>query len=139
MPLKIESIETIPIRVPLPFTYKGSYYKMRNRCTIITRIRTSGGHRRRGLRRATRTSRSIEIRRSCTTSSLPLVIGLDAFATERCLEAMLPVDLRPACATALVCDAGDGVHRHGRLGRRRQGPRAAAVADSGAATATGSR
>ena len=43
MPLKIESIETIPIRVPLPFTYKGSYYKMRNRCTIITRIRTSEG------------------------------------------------------------------------------------------------
>ena len=41
MPLKIESIETIPIRVPLPFTYKGSYYKMRNRCTIITRIRTT--------------------------------------------------------------------------------------------------
>ena len=41
--MKIESIETIPIRVPLPFTYKGSYYKMRNRSTIITRIRTSDG------------------------------------------------------------------------------------------------
>ena len=43
MPLTIESVETIPIRVPLPFTYKGSYYKMRNRCTIITRIHTSDG------------------------------------------------------------------------------------------------
>jgi len=40
---RIESIETIPVRVPLPFTYKGSYYKMRNRCTIVTRIRTSDG------------------------------------------------------------------------------------------------
>ena len=41
--LAIETIETIPLRIPLPFTYKGSYYKMRNRCTIVTRIRTSEG------------------------------------------------------------------------------------------------
>ena len=39
----IESIETIPLTVPLKYLYKGSYYQMRNRCTIITRIRTSDG------------------------------------------------------------------------------------------------
>jgi hypothetical protein len=39
----IESIETIPVKVPLEQLYKGSYYKMRNRCTIITKIRTSSG------------------------------------------------------------------------------------------------
>ena len=39
----IESIETIPLKVPLEQLYKGSYYKMRNRCTIITTIRTSSG------------------------------------------------------------------------------------------------
>lgn len=40
---KIESIETIPIRVPLDRVYSGSYYRMRSRCTIITRVRTSDG------------------------------------------------------------------------------------------------
>ena len=68
MPLTIESIETIPIRVPLPFTYKGSYYRMRNRCTIIP---GSGppGHRRQAYN-ATRTNRcSRRSAASCTTSS----------------------------------------------------------------------
>lgn len=41
--LRIEAIETIPIRVKLERTYRGSYYSMPNRCTIITRIRTSDG------------------------------------------------------------------------------------------------
>ena len=36
--LKIERVETIPLRVPLPFTYSGSHYRMRNRCTIVTRF-----------------------------------------------------------------------------------------------------
>jgi D-galactarolactone cycloisomerase len=39
----IESIETIAIRVPLDRVYSGSYYRMRSRCTIITRVRTSDG------------------------------------------------------------------------------------------------
>lgn len=39
----IQSIQTIPVKVPLEQLYKGSYYKMRNRCTIITKIRTSSG------------------------------------------------------------------------------------------------
>lgn len=41
--LRIDSIETIPIRVALERTYRGSYYSMPNRCTIITRVRTSDG------------------------------------------------------------------------------------------------
>lgn len=40
---KIESIEAIPLRVPLDRVYSGSYYRMRSRCTIITRVRTSDG------------------------------------------------------------------------------------------------
>lgn len=39
----ISTIETIPIRVPLEHVYEGSYYRMRNRCTIITRIHTEDG------------------------------------------------------------------------------------------------
>lgn len=41
--LRIEAIDTIPIRVGLDRTYRGSYYYMPNRCTIITRVTTSDG------------------------------------------------------------------------------------------------
>lgn len=41
--LRIEAIETIPIRIALDRTYRGSYYNMPNRCTIITRITTADG------------------------------------------------------------------------------------------------
>lgn len=41
--LRVQRIEAIPIRVPLPFTYSGSTYRMRNRCTIVTRIHTGAG------------------------------------------------------------------------------------------------
>jgi L-alanine-DL-glutamate epimerase-like enolase superfamily enzyme len=40
---KIEKIETIPIRVPLDRVYRGSYYQMQSRCTIITRVCTANG------------------------------------------------------------------------------------------------
>jgi L-alanine-DL-glutamate epimerase-like enolase superfamily enzyme len=40
---RIETIEAIPVRVPLERDYRGSYYHMSTRCTIITRIRTSDG------------------------------------------------------------------------------------------------
>src|ERR1700722_16803104 len=39
----IERIETVALRVPLDRIYRGSYYKMRNRCTILTTVRTSDG------------------------------------------------------------------------------------------------
>jgi L-alanine-DL-glutamate epimerase-like enolase superfamily enzyme len=41
--LTIAEIETIPIRVPLGQTYRGSRYKMTHRSTIITRIYTEEG------------------------------------------------------------------------------------------------
>ena len=41
--LRIERIETIPVRVPLDRVYKGSHYQMTHRSTIITRIHTAGG------------------------------------------------------------------------------------------------
>lgn len=39
----IDRIETTAVRVPLEHQYRGSYYQMRNRCTIITRVYTSDG------------------------------------------------------------------------------------------------
>ena len=116
MPLTIESVETIPIRVPLPFTYKGSYYKMRNRCTIITRIRTSEGIVGEAYNADEDEPLQSEILSILHDELVPAVIGLDAFGTERVWEAMLPAtfdQLRPrwyamqamACIDTAVWDA----------------------------------
>jgi L-alanine-DL-glutamate epimerase-like enolase superfamily enzyme len=41
--LTLERIETIPLRVPLARTYRGSAYKMTHRSTLIVRMHTSSG------------------------------------------------------------------------------------------------
>ena len=41
--LPIERIETIPLRVELARTYRGSAYKMTHRSTLIVRIHIEGG------------------------------------------------------------------------------------------------
>jgi D-galactarolactone cycloisomerase len=41
--LIIERVEFIPLIMPLPKTFRGSYYFMTHRCTIITRIYTACG------------------------------------------------------------------------------------------------
>jgi D-galactarolactone cycloisomerase len=41
--LTIESIEVIPMRVPLARRFQGSHYSMTSRCTIVTRVHTSDG------------------------------------------------------------------------------------------------
>jgi L-alanine-DL-glutamate epimerase-like enolase superfamily enzyme len=114
--LTIESVETIPLRVPLPFTYSGSYYRMRNRCTIITRIRTSEGIVGEAYNADEDEPLQSEIRKILHEEIVPRVVGLDAFQTERVWEAMLPVtfdQLRPrwyamqaiACIDTALWDA----------------------------------
>ena len=116
MQLKIESIETIPVRVPLPFTYKGSYYRMRNRCTIITRVRTSEGIIGEAYNADEDEPLQSEILSILRDELVPRVVGLDAFATERVWAMMLPAtfdQLRPrwyamqaiACIDTAVWDA----------------------------------
>jgi D-galactarolactone cycloisomerase len=41
--LRLERIETIPLRVPLVRTYKGSAYKMTHRSTLVVRLHTEAG------------------------------------------------------------------------------------------------
>jgi len=41
--LRIERVEFIPLIMPLPKTFRGSFYFMTHRCTIITRIYTACG------------------------------------------------------------------------------------------------
>jgi len=114
--LTIESIETIPLRIPLPFTYKGSYYKMRNRCTIVTRIRTAEGIVGEAYNADEDEPLQSQIRAIVHEEIAPLLLGEDAMAVERCWERMLPVtfdQLRPrwyamqamACVDTAIWDA----------------------------------
>ena len=41
--LTIQKIECVPLRMPLPRTFRGSSYFMTHRCTIITRVYTQEG------------------------------------------------------------------------------------------------
>ncbi|MCF8542992.1 MAG: mandelate racemase/muconate lactonizing enzyme family protein [Candidatus Nanopelagicales bacterium] len=88
----IERIETIPLTVPLKHLYKGSYYKMRNRCTIITRIYTSDGVVGEAYN-ADSDEEQAEILGIIHEEIAPRVHGLDVRQVERCWEAMLPVTL----------------------------------------------
>lgn len=87
---RIARIETIPIRVPLDRVYRGSYYSMRNRCTIITRIHTVDG----AVGEAYNGDADVEqgvILGIIQNEIAPLLLGADAWSIEGCWEAMLPV------------------------------------------------
>lgn len=88
----ISRIETIPLTVPLQHLYKGSYYKMRNRCTIITRIHTSEGLVGEAYN-ADSDEEQPEILAIIRDEIAPLVTGLDIRHTERVWQSMLPVTL----------------------------------------------
>src|SRR5258706_839015 len=114
--LTIRSIETIPLRIPLPFTYRGSYYRMRNRCRIVTGVATEEGIVGEAYNADEDEPLQSEIRTIIHDELVPAVTGLDAFQTERVWEAMLPAtfdQLRPrwyamqamACVDTAVWDA----------------------------------
>lgn len=88
----IEKIDTVPITVPLKHLYKGSYYKMRNRCTIITRIYTSDGVIGQAYNADTDEEQP-EILSIIHDEIAPLLVGQDVQQVERCWEKMLPVTL----------------------------------------------
>jgi L-alanine-DL-glutamate epimerase-like enolase superfamily enzyme len=86
----IARIETIPIRVPLDRVYRGSYYSMRNRCTIITRIYTSDG----AVGECYNGDADEEqgqILSIINDEIAPLLLGTDAWNVELCWHKMLPV------------------------------------------------
>ena len=88
----IERIETIPLTVPLTHLYKGSYYKMRNRCTIITHLYTSDGVVGEAYN-ADSDEEQAEILGIIQDEIAPLVVGMDVRQVERCWESMLRVTL----------------------------------------------
>jgi len=98
--LTIESIETVPLSIPLPFTYQGSYYKMRNRCTIVTRIHTAEGIVGEVYNADEDEPLQSQIRAIIHDEIAPLLQGQDAMAVERCWEQMLPVTFDQLCGHA---------------------------------------
>jgi L-alanine-DL-glutamate epimerase-like enolase superfamily enzyme len=87
--LTINRIETLPIRVPLGRVYRGSYYSMNYRSTIVTRVYTAegivgeayAGDEDAGL---------LEIDGIIQTEIAPRLIGVDAMSIERCWKLAQP-------------------------------------------------
>jgi D-galactarolactone cycloisomerase len=86
----IQRLETIPVRIPLDRVYRGSYYSMRNRCTIITRIHTSDGLTGESYN-GDADEEQAAIVKIITDEIEPLLQGTDAWQVERCWQKMLPV------------------------------------------------
>jgi len=113
--LAIRSIETIPIRVPLARRYRGSNYEMTHRSTIVTRLHTEEGVVGEAYA-GDEDADLLEIERIIHEEIEPRLIGVDAFAVERCWELTRPAtanilrDRRRglvacACVDAAVWDA----------------------------------
>jgi D-galactarolactone cycloisomerase len=88
--LTIEAIEVTPIVVPLDREYRGSYYRMTNRSTVLTRVITREGI----VGEAYAGDEDATLREivSVVTDELtPRLLGEDGFAIERCWELGFPV------------------------------------------------
>lgn len=88
--LEITGIEQIPILVPLGREYKGSYYSMTHRATILTRVHTSAGLV--GTAYAADEEHTMfDIMKVVENEIAPRLIGQNALAIERCWELAFPV------------------------------------------------
>jgi D-arabinonate dehydratase len=87
--LTITRLEFIPLVMPLPKVFRGSYYSMSHRCTIITRLYTAGG-----IIGECYNGDEYETQAEVLTilrdEIAPRLIGLSAAAPEVCWEAALP-------------------------------------------------
>ena len=127
--LTIERIEVVPLRVPLARVFSGSYYRMSQRATVITRV-----HTREGIVGEAYTGDEDaaldQILAIVRNEIEPRLIGEDAFQVERCWQLARPGDVRhPARPAARPRRLRR--RRHGDLGRHRQGARPASVAALG--------
>lgn len=87
--LIIRGIETIPVRAPLAREFRGSYYRMTHRATLIVRLLTDEGvvgEAYVGDEDAT----AKEIEAVLHEEIEPRVLGMNAMATERCWQAAYP-------------------------------------------------
>jgi L-alanine-DL-glutamate epimerase-like enolase superfamily enzyme len=87
--LKISRIETIPIRVPLRQIYRGSYYQMSHRATILTRVYTEAGIVGEAFV-GDEDHINEQIERTICQEITPRLVGEDAYTVERCWELARP-------------------------------------------------
>jgi len=87
--LTIERFEVIPVRAPLARRFAGSHYSMTTRCTIVTRVYTSGGIVGESFNGDTDAEQDVIVR-IIEDEIVPLLTGASALHAERCWEAMLP-------------------------------------------------
>lgn len=87
--LTIRKIETIPIRVPLARVFRGSYYQMTHRSTIVTRVHTEEGIVGEAYA-GDEDAALLEIDAIIHREIEPALIGQDAMAVERCWSLARP-------------------------------------------------
>jgi D-galactarolactone cycloisomerase len=88
--LTIRDIELIPIIVPLDGVYRGSYYRMENRASLIARVVTEEGIV--GEAYAADEDKTLgDIAGVVRDEIAPRLIGMNAFSYERCWELAYPV------------------------------------------------
>jgi D-galactarolactone cycloisomerase len=107
--LKIQRIETIPVRVPLRQTYRGSFYQMTHRATILTRIYTDAGVVGEAFV-GDEDHINDQVERVIRDEISPNLLGEDAFAIERCWELARPATwniLRDRRIGLVACAAVD--------------------------------
>jgi D-galactarolactone cycloisomerase len=84
--LTITRIETIAVLAPLPKLFRGSYYRMTQRATVITRVHTGEGIV--GEAYVGDEDQHLDALRAITAKEIePALIGMDAFAVENCWAA----------------------------------------------------
>jgi D-galactarolactone cycloisomerase len=88
-PLTITAVEATAIRAPLATEFRGSYYRMTHRATVVIRLHTSDG-----IVGETyvgdEDAGAADILAVIRTELTPRLIGMDAMATEQCWLAMYP-------------------------------------------------
>src|SRR5437899_3550686 len=85
--MRIDSIEAMPIEIPLKKNFGGSTYNVLTRCTVITRMRTDGGLVSEVYNGDNR-EHGRQIVRLIRETLTPLVRGMSIFESERIWEAM---------------------------------------------------
>ncbi|QLH25647.1 mandelate racemase/muconate lactonizing enzyme family protein [Streptomyces sp. Rer75] len=88
--LTISGIDVVAVRAPLAREFKGSFYRMTHRATLITRVRTEEGI----VGEAyvgDEDGALADIAAIIAREIAPRLVGEDAFATERCWDLAYPV------------------------------------------------
>ncbi|MBN9009826.1 MAG: mandelate racemase/muconate lactonizing enzyme family protein [Rhizobiales bacterium] len=105
--MNIERIECVPLKMPLPRTFRGSSYFMTHRCTIVTRVYTSEGIVGE-IYNGDEFETQGEVVKIILEEIQPLLLGRDAFNIEGCWQAMLKLSFnilrdRKLAMCAIAC------------------------------------